>query len=113
MEKKKMSQELVRSLIVTIVKRGWGDIVLESAINSGASGATILFGRGMGIHEKQKLFGVCIEPEKEVVLCMVSRDIENTVLKEIIKRAELNKPGMGIAFIIPVEKVFGMVHMPE
>jgi nitrogen regulatory protein PII len=87
--------------------------VVESAIKSGASGATVMFGRGMGIHETQKLFGVCIEPEKEVVLCVVPRTIENKVLEEIVKRSELNKPGMGIAFVIPVEKVFGVVHQQE
>lgn len=110
---KKMSPNTARSLIVTIVKRGWGDVVVESAIKSGASGATVIYGRGTGIHETQKILGVCIEPEKEVILCVVSRDIESKVITEIAQKAELDKPGTGIAFIIPVEKVFGVVHLPD
>lgn len=108
-----MSPNTDRSLIVTIVKRGYGDVVVESAMKSGASGATVLYGRGTGIHERQKILGVCIEPEKEVVLCIVSRDMESNVITEIAKKAELDKPGTGIAFIIPVEKVFGIVHLPD
>lgn len=108
-----MSQEVSRSLIITIIRRGQGDIVVQSAIKAGASGATVMFGRGTGIHETQKLFGVCIEPEKEVVLCVVPRTIEKRVLEEIVQNAALNKPGMGIAFIIPVENVFGVVHQQE
>ncbi len=37
-----------RTLIVTIVNKGWGDIVVEASIKAGAEGGTILFGRGVG-----------------------------------------------------------------
>ena len=109
MEVKKMSEESI-ALIVTIVRKGWGDRVIEASIKAGASGGTIIFGRGKGIHEQQKIMGICIEPEKEVVLTVIRRDKEDAVLGEIIKAAELDKPGTGIAFVIPVEKVAGMVH---
>ena len=70
----------------------------------------MIFGRGKGIHEQQKIMGICIEPEKEVVLTLVPRDKEDTILTGIIKAAGLDKPGTGIAFVIPVEKVAGIVH---
>jgi hypothetical protein len=38
------------SLIVSIVRKGWGDTVLEASVKAGAHGGTILFGRGAGIH---------------------------------------------------------------
>ena len=47
-----------RELIITIVNRGCGDIVMESSIKAGAEGGTILFGRGVGIHEKKKILGI-------------------------------------------------------
>ena len=109
MEVKKTSKES-SALIVTIVKKGWGDRVIEASMKAGASGGTIVFGRGKGIHEQQKIMGICIEPKKEIVLTVILRDREDAVLGEIVEAAEPEKPGRGIAFVIPVEKVVGIVH---
>ncbi len=38
------------SLIVTIVRKGWGDTVLQASVKAGAEGGTVLFGRGSGVH---------------------------------------------------------------
>ena len=99
-----------KALIVTIVKKGWGDRVVEASTNAGAEGGTIMFGRGIGIHEHQKILGICIEPEKEIVLSVVAGDEVDSVLAYIVKAAELDKPGTGISFVIPVEKLRGVVH---
>ena len=101
------------SLIVTIVGKGWGDTVLEASLKAGAEGGTILLGRGVGIHEKQKILGICIEPEKEVVLSVTYPDKTEAILEGIMRAGELNKAGAGIAFVVPVEKVVGIVHRPE
>jgi nitrogen regulatory protein PII len=98
------------SLLVTIVKKGWGDRVIEASMKAGASGGTVVFGRGVGIHEKQKIMGICIEPEKEIVLSVVPCTMEDAILAEIIKVAGLDKPGTGICFALPIEKVTGIVH---
>lgn len=97
-------------LIVAVVKKGWGDRLVEYSMQAGASGGTIVHGRGIGIHEQQKLMGICIGPEKEIVFSVVPRDKEESIMAEIVRSAELNKPGNGIAFVLPVEKVAGMVH---
>lgn len=99
------------SLIVSIVRKGWGNAVLEASINAGAHGGTVLFGRGTGIHERQKILGVSIEPEKEVILTVARSSQTDAILEEIMKAAELNKPGAGTVFVVPVEKVIGAVHL--
>ena len=99
------------SLIVTFVNKGWGDTVLDASMKAGAEGGTILMGRGVGIHEKRKILGICIEPEKDVVLSLTYPDKKEEILREIVRAAELEKPGAGIALVIPVEKVFGAVHL--
>jgi len=38
-------------------------------------------------------------------------DKKEAILKEIVRAAELEKPGAGIAFVVPVEKVVGVVHL--
>jgi len=99
------------SLIVTVVRKGWGGAVLEASVRAGAHGGTILFGRGSGIHEKQKLLGIPIEPEKEIVLTVTYSDKNHDILNEIVRAADLCKPGSGIAFVVPVSKVVGVAHL--
>lgn len=99
------------SLIVTVVKKGWGGTVLEASVKAGAHGGTILFGRGSGIHETQRLLGIPIEPEKEIVLTVTYSDKNEAILEEIVRAADLCKPGSGIAFVVPVSKVVGVAHL--
>lgn len=98
-------------MIVTIVEKGYASDVIDAAHKGGAEGATVLNGRGSGVHEKAKFFGVTIEPEKEVVLVMVPSDIRNQVLKSIAKGIDINKPGHGVSFVIDLAKVVGISHL--
>lgn len=98
-------------LIVSIVRKGWGDSVLEATMNAGAHGGTVLFGRGIGRNEQQRVFGIQIEPEKEIVLTVVPDSLKDTILQAVVRAAELTAPGHGLAFIVPVEKVAGIVHL--
>ena len=77
----------------------------------GPRGGTILLGRGTGIHEMKTLLGIAIEPEKEIVLTIVAASRTDPVLDAIVTAAELDRPGMGLAFVIPVRRVAGRVHM--
>jgi hypothetical protein len=47
-----------QSLIVTIVRKGWGSTVLEASVTAGAQGGTVLIGRGAGRNEQDRIFGV-------------------------------------------------------
>ena len=98
------------SLIVSIVRKGWGSTVLEASVKAGARGGTVLFGRGAGINEQEKIFGMSIEPEKEIVLTVVNSDRVDSILDEIVRAADLNDTGRGIAFVVPVDKVVGVAH---
>lgn len=98
------------SLIVSIVRKGWGSTVLEAALKAGARGSTVLFGRGAGINEQEKIFGLSIEPEKEIVLTVVDPEGIEPILDEIVRAAELNDTGRGIAFVVPVDRVVGVAH---
>ena len=97
-------------LIVSIVRKGWGSAVLDASVKAGAQGGTVLFGRGAGINEQESIFGMSIEPEKEIVLTVVYADQVDAILTEIVRAAELNDTGRGIAFVIPVQNVVGVAH---
>lgn len=104
-------QEIQYDLIVTIVNKGDSDLVVDASKEAGAEGGTILSGRGTGIHEQAKLFNILIEPEKEIVLTLISRDKTADVLQAIEDKAALNQPGKGIAFVLEVEKTIGINHI--
>ena len=93
-------------LILCIVNKGYTDLVMEAASRSGARGGTVLRGRGSGNEEAEKLYGITITPEKELVMIVVP------VLKEIYTEAGLDTRGQGIAFTMPVDDVVG-ISLPE
>ena len=97
-------------MIITIVDKGIAEDVVELAKKGGAEGGTILNGRGAGCHDTAKILGILIEPEKDIVLTLIEKDKTDKVLKCISEGLELDKPGKGIAFVIEVPKVVGIVH---
>ncbi len=98
-------------LIVTIVKKGCCECIIDATKKAGAEGATIIPARGAGIHEQKKLLNIPIEPEKEVILTIIQEDKTEVVLESIITAGKLNKPGTGIAFVLELKEVAGIVHL--
>lgn len=101
------------SLIVTIVRKGWGSTVLAASVEAGAGGGTVIFGRGAGVNEQDKIFGMSIEPEKEIVLTLTFSDLVEPILAAIVKAAHLDSTGRGIAFVVPVDKIAGVARFIE
>ncbi|TWT27374.1 P-II family nitrogen regulator [Planomicrobium sp. CPCC 101110] len=97
-------------LVVTIVNSGDSGKVVKAAADAGAEGGTILSGRGTGVNEQQKFLNFTIEPEKDIVLTVIPQSYTEAVVKSIENAIDLDAPGKGIAFLIDVEKVFGVNH---
>lgn len=95
--------------IFVITSNGRGDQVVEAAHKAGARGATIVHGRGSGVHEQGHLFGFVIEPEKEIVLMLLEKDKVDGVIEKIEEEVELSKPGNGILFTFDVSKAVGLI----
>jgi nitrogen regulatory protein PII len=97
--------------IVTIVNKGHSEPVIAASRKAGAEGGTIFFGRGTGIREVKSIMGLAIDPEKEIVLTLVDSGISPQVLAAIVEAGNLEQPGAGIAFILPVKGVVGICHL--
>ncbi len=95
-------------LILCIVNSGYTDLVLEAASKSGARGGTVVTARGSGNPEAEKLYGITITPEKEIVMIVVPREIKDNVLHSIYMEAGLDTRGQGIAFSLPVDEAVGL-----
>jgi len=76
-----------QELIVTIIKKGYAEQVIEASRKAGAEGATIMFGRGTGIHEQKKLLGIPIEPEKEIIFTVVPAEISEKYWPQLSRPA--------------------------
>ncbi|NLL61911.1 MAG: P-II family nitrogen regulator [Candidatus Atribacteria bacterium] len=98
-------------LIVTIVDKGKAGYVVEASKRAGALGGTILLGRGSGTREGRKIFGIPIEPEKEIVLTLIDQQQSSKVLKAIQVELHLDEPGKGIAFALDVKHIVGIHHV--
>lgn len=95
------------SLVVTIVRKGWGSPVLEASVKAGATGGTVLLGRGVGRSEDYSFLGLRVDPEKEILLTVAPSDRVDAILEAVTRAGELHRVGAGIAFVVPVGKVVG------
>ncbi len=95
-------------VIICIVNTGFSEEVMNAARKCGARGGTVLRGRGTANPEAESLFGIAIQPEKEIVMILVKKSLKNDILHALYKAVGLDTPGQGIAFTMPVESVVGL-----
>lgn len=100
-------------LIVTIIPKGHAEKIVTASKKAGAEGGTILYGRGTGVREHKKLFGLSIEPEKEIVLTLVPDTKTDDILEAIVEAGQLDKPGTGVGFVLDARKIIGINHLIE
>ncbi len=100
-------------LIFCIINAGFADTVMFAARKAGASGGTVLKGRGVAGRDAQEKYKITIQPEKEVVMLLVPKEIKDDVLRYIYDFAGLNTESQGIAFSMPVEKTVGLKDFDE
>lgn len=99
--------------IVAIVERGKADKIVDAAKKSGASGATIFYGRGTGESEVKKFLKVNIEASKEVILILSEKDKLRDIMTAMVVAGKLKEPGMGIIFTLPIDNLIGLHHRIE
>ena len=95
-------------LIVSTVKPDHTDNVVDAAKAAGATGATIIPARGVGVHEAKTFFDLSLEAQSDVLLFLLTEVFVDPVLTAINRAGEFHKPGTGIAFAIPVDRAIGL-----
>ena len=100
-------------LILASVKTDITDNVVDAAKEGGATGATIIPARGTGIHEAKTFFGLSLEAQTDIIMFLVEEHIALNILDIIKEAGEFHKPGTGIAFMLPVERVVGLESQME
>ena len=106
-----MKTVINHEVIVTIVKRGYGDYVVSAAKAQGATGATLISGRGTSPNKEKQILGISISPEKDVVLILVDKAMRKKIMQEIVKATNLNSESTGISFSLPVTNAVGITEV--
>lgn len=100
--------------LYVIVDRHQGQKAIHIAQEHGARGATVIHGRGSGEEVKSKLFlNMNIEPEKDLVIMLIKKDLVDTIQKEIYEQMDLRSQGKGIIYSLPVNHVAGLVEQND
>jgi nitrogen regulatory protein PII len=93
--------------IIAMVKPNLTDMVVDSAKQAGATGATIILASGTGAHEAKTFFGLSLDVRTDLIIFLVEDVIVEPVLNAIKEAGRFSEPGTGIAFVFAVEQTVG------
>jgi len=94
--------------ILAMLKPNLTDQVVDAAKKAGATGATIINAHGTGAHEATTFFGLTLDIATDVLVFVLQEQNVPPVLEAIEKAGHFDKPGTGIAFVLPVENAIGL-----
>ncbi len=103
-----MAENTQLKVIFAIVKVEKASKVLEKALQAGAEGGTIFYGRGKVKHDKKGFLGIPIEPRKEIMMILIQEKYVDPVLQTIRQTGKLDETGTGLAFVMDVDQVVGL-----
>jgi nitrogen regulatory protein PII len=95
-------------IILASVKTTLTDKIVDSAKAAGATGATIIPARGTGMREAKTFFGLSLEAQTDIIMFLLEEHLVQPILETIGRVGEFEKPGTGIAFVLPVDQVIGL-----
>ena len=95
-------------LILAIANEGCTDMVMDAARAAGATGGTVIHGKGVGQENAKKFFNVSIAQEKEVVMIVAYRPQKAAIMQSILKLAGPDSKARAIVLSLPVSEIAGL-----
>ena len=95
-------------VIVATLKPNVTDHVVDAAKECGISGATIVSGRGTGMHDAKTFLGLTLEMHTDVVIFLAEDELVQPVMAAIHQAGRLDEHGTGVVFVLSVEQVAGI-----
>lgn len=95
--------------IFVVVDKGKAEFVIEASNKAGAKGGTIINARGASEYEIEKIFSMEIEPEKDLVLIIVKKELTHKIVNSIKEKLEIEKEGAGIIFVQEIVQAYGLL----
>ncbi len=104
----KPDMNTTHELICVILNEGCSDMVMGAARPAGATGGTVLSGKGTGARDSEKFLGISQANEKEVGLIVAARDRKAAIMKAIMEKAGPGTDAASICFSLPITAVEGL-----
>ncbi|MGF7143174.1 hypothetical protein HNQ56_001596 [Anaerotaenia torta] len=90
-----------------IAGRKHKDALLKELSVSGGRLIDVIYGKGtVRVSYLQEVFGLIPEENKVVITCLLPIQKTDEVLEMLVKKFNFSKPNTGIAFTVPVDKLF-------
>lgn len=96
------------SAIVVIAPEDLEQQAIDDAKAAGATGITILSGRGIGGETKKTFFGMTFEGSQSVLLMVVAKHLSMPILKKMQQVLVAEGKSRGIAFTVPIDHLTGL-----
>lgn len=99
-------------MIVVFVEDDKTDVVMDTAREAGATGATVIQqARGEGLSKSKTFFGLSLETQRDVILFLVEEHLSRHILEEIGRVGLFDdQSGAGIAVQVDIEDAVGVQH---
>ena len=96
------------SAVVLIVPEENENLAVDILKEAGATGITILKGKGLRRNDRKTFFGLGLERKESLLLCVVEKQLATRILKAVKVQLELDMPGGGLAFSLSLGSVVGI-----
>jgi hypothetical protein len=94
--------------LVVIAPTDLEDTAINAAQTAGATGVTILPGKGIGGQTKKTFFGLTFEGSQSVLLMVVGSHLATPILKALHEILADRGGTRGLAFSVPIEHLTGI-----
>ncbi|MCR5262883.1 MAG: P-II family nitrogen regulator [Clostridiales bacterium] len=95
-------------LIICILNHSYTDDVMAAARSAGASGGTVLHGKGTGADYARQFLGVSLASEKEILLIVAASEDKSAIMRAIAEKTGPQTPAGAISISLPVTEVAGL-----
>ena len=95
-------------LIVAIANYGYNTQVMRAAEEGGATGGTVLHGKGVGMKRAEQFLGVSLVSEKEILFIVSKTEQKNAIMSAIMEKAGVGTKAGAIVFSLPVTSTAGL-----
>ncbi len=106
-DKEKPELSTPTELIIVIGNEGCTDTVMNAARSAGATGGTVIHGKGTGDKKSEKFYNVSIAKEKEVILIVTPTARKADIMRRILEKAGPETKSGAIVFSLPVNNAVG------
>ena len=106
-DNKEGSRMSAYQLIITVVNRGYTDLVMEAARGAGAGGGTVIHARSSGAGG-EKFFGMSIAEEREMIFIVAPTEEKNGIMQAIMAKAGMETKAQAVTYSLAIDDVAGL-----